>query len=174
MPSQQTKKKWISWLPYIALPIILYFGNVELQTYLGKKALSQVDLAHLSFKEALIKAKAENKQVLIDMSAIWCPACRKLDTQVLAEDSVKIAIEKNYVFARIEYESDAGKSFMARYQVSGFPTLLILDDQGNKIRKLPLTFSPEQFISLIQWMWRRKGSSVKTILDRVKNDRFYR
>ncbi len=150
MPSQQTKKKWVSWLPYIALPLILYFGNVELQTYLGKKALSQVDLPHLNFEEALIKAKAEDKQVLIDISAIWCPACRKLDTLVLAEESVQNAINKEFVFARIEYESDAGKSFMEKYQVNGFPTLLILDHQGKKIRKLPLTFSPEQFISLIQ------------------------
>lgn len=149
VPSPKINKKWVSWLPYIALPLILYFGNVELQTYLGKKALSQVDLAHLSFEEALIKAKAEDKQVLIDMSAIWCPACRKLDTQVLSIDAVKKAIEKDYIFARIEYESDAGKSFMAKYHVNGFPTLLILDDQGNKIRKLPLTFSPEQFISSI-------------------------
>ncbi len=151
---ENTKKKpkrpkWISWLPYVLLPALVYFGNVELQSYLGRKALNEADLNIITFDEALKVASRENKLVLADMSAIWCPTCRRLDQNVLAKDEVKKAIADKYIFSRIEYESDKGKAFMRKYQVSGFPTLLVLDSEGNKIRKLPLTFSPEEFVSYL-------------------------
>lgn len=142
-------KQLKSWLPYILIPLVVYFGNVELQTYLGKKALEDLNIPKLSLEEALTQAKRENKLVLADMSAIWCPSCRKLDQEVLSNTKVQTAIEQHFVFSRIEYESEAGKAFMAKYDVSAFPTLLILDANGQKVRKLPLTFSPEQFIAYL-------------------------
>jgi thioredoxin-related protein len=53
------------------------------------------------------------------------------------------------VFARIEYESEEGEAFMEKYQVRGFPTVLILDAEGNKLMQLPLTFSPTAFVDMI-------------------------
>ncbi len=148
--SPNLKKKLLSWLPYIAIPLVVYFGNVEIQSYLGNKALEEVSLPKLSLEEAMSQAKAEDKLVLADMSAIWCPACRKLDRQVLSKEAVQEAVNERYVFSRIEYESDAGKAFMEKYGVSAFPTLLVLDADGNKLSKLPLTFSPEQFIGILK------------------------
>ena len=138
-----------SWLPFIVFGLALYFGNVELQSYLGRQALAETGLTHLSLEQAFAKAQREEKLVLADMSAIWCPTCRKLDQQVFSNDQVKQAINEKYVFARIEYESDAGKAFMKKYNVSGFPTLLILNANGEKLVHLPLTFDPESFLNLI-------------------------
>ncbi len=138
-----------SWLPFVAIIAVVYFGNVEIQSYLGRQALDETGLELLSLDQALSKAKRENKLVLADLSAIWCPSCRKLDQDVLANDQVQKAIDQNYVFARIEYESKEGEAFMKKYQVSGFPTLVVIDQNGNKVKKLPLTFSPEQFVSLL-------------------------
>ncbi len=148
--SPSIKKKILSWLPYIALPLMVYFGNVEIQSYLGSKALEEVALPKLGLEEAMAQAKHEDKLVLADMSAIWCPSCRKLDKEVLAKQTVQEAINKRYVFSRIEYESDEGAAFMQKYDVSGFPTLLVLDADGNQLKKLPLTFSPETFIGYLQ------------------------
>lgn len=151
--TQPTRKKFkqtmLSWLPYIAIPLVVYFGNVEVQSYLGKKALEEIELPKLSLEEALSEAAIQDKLVIADLSAIWCPSCRKLDQNVLAKPEVKAAIERDFVFSRIEYESDEGKAFAEKYNVSGFPTLLVLDPQGNKLRKLPLTFSPQEFINLL-------------------------
>ena len=151
--SQTEQNRWLafakSWLPYIAIVALVYFGNVELQSYLGKQALDNMGLELLSLEEAIDKAKRENKLVLADLSAIWCPSCRKLDNEVLANDKVKNAISKKYVFARIEYESKEGSAFKEKYQVSGFPTIVVIDQQGEKVRRLPLTFNPEQFVSLL-------------------------
>ena len=138
-----------SWLPFLVIGLAVYFGNVELQSYLGRQALNNTGLNILSLDEALDKARQENKLVLADMSAIWCPSCRKLDSDVLSNDKVKQSINEKYVFARVEYESAEGEAFMEKYNVSGFPTLLILDQDGNKLKKLPLTFNPNQFVTLL-------------------------
>ena len=137
---------WRSWLSFGIIATTLYFGNVELQTYLGKQALEQVKFPALTLKQAFDKASRENKLVLADMSAIWCPSCRKLDAEVLSHPKVNQAINRDYVFVRIEYESAAGKAFQKRYNVHAFPTLLVLNPKGEKLRNLGLTFNKEEFL----------------------------
>ena len=141
------RASWVSWASFLGVFAVVYFANVEVRSYLGRKALANTGLESISLNEALQKAQAENKLVLADMSAIWCPTCRKLDKEVLSNNGVKLAIDEKYVFSRIEYESAEGEAFMEKYGVRGFPTLLILDAAGNKIRQLALTFDPDQFVS---------------------------
>lgn len=144
------KKTWqqhlLSWLPVVLIPLGVYFANVELQSYLGRKALEEVKLESLTLEQAKTRAAKEGKSILADMSAIWCPSCRKLDRDVLARTDVQSAIEQKYVFSRIEYESPEGKAFAERYNITGFPTLLVLDAKGSSLRRLPLSYSPEEFI----------------------------
>jgi len=148
--SKSSASRWLSWLGFLAIPLALYFANVEMQSYLGRQALEDTGLEALSLDHALAKANTEGKLVLADMSAIWCPTCRKLDKEIFANESVKQALSEQFIFARVEYESDEGKAFMDKYQVQGFPTLLILDGKGDKLSQLPLTFSPDIFIGLLQ------------------------
>lgn len=140
---------WKSWAGIILLLAVAYFANVEVQSYLGRKALDATGMEVYPLDQALAKAAAENKLVLANMSAIWCPSCRKLDQSVFSDPAVHQAISRSYVFTRIEYESPDGKAFMEKYQVRGFPTLLVLDGNGKKLRQLPLTFDSRGFIALL-------------------------
>lgn len=144
------KASWYSWIVFGLILAAAYFGNVELQTYLGRQALAEVKLDTQPLNQALAMAKTQDKLVLADMSAIWCGTCRKLDQEVFADDQVKTAIERDYVFSRIEYESPEGKAFAERYQVRGLPTVLVLDARGEIVQHLPLTFDPQSFINLIE------------------------
>lgn len=143
-------KKLFQKYSFLLIIAVVYLGYTEFQSALGRQALKNTGLSMLSLDEAIIKAKLENKLILVDMSAIWCPSCRKLDNNVLANSKVREAIEQSYIFARIEYESDEGEFFMNKYNVSGFPTLLVLNEDGEKIRKLGLTFNPDAFIEMIK------------------------
>jgi thiol:disulfide interchange protein len=128
---------------------VAYFGNVEVQSYLGRKAVANTGFTPISLELALVAAKAEDKLILADMSAIWCSSCRRLDAEVFGDSVVQQAIREKYIFSRIEYESDEGEAFMEKYNVTGFPTLLVLDAEGNLVRQLPLTFDPQEFASMI-------------------------
>jgi thiol:disulfide interchange protein len=84
------------------------------------------------------------------MSAIWCPACRKLDKQVFSDEHVKTLLNQYFVYARIEFDSPQGQSFMQSYQVTGFPTLLVLNTDGEKLVQLPINYEPLPFLATLK------------------------
>lgn len=138
--------KLYSWLFVGGVAVALYFLNVEVQSYLGRQAIEKTGLANLSFEEASLRSRSEGKLILADVSAIWCSSCRQLDRQVFANPEVKRVIEKRFIFARIEYESEEGERFVERYDVGGFPTLFLIRPDGTVAKKLQVTFSPEEFL----------------------------
>ncbi len=141
----EKKSPWIKYAVFAAIVIAAYFINVEVQTRLGQSVLEEMTLERHSLPEALAQAKAENKLVLADMSAIWCPTCRSLDKHLFSNPEVQAKINERYVFARIEYESEEGEAFMKKYDVHSFPTLLVLSPSGERIKELPITTFPEEF-----------------------------
>lgn len=135
-------RKGLRWLAYALVPLALYFGNVEVQTWRGEQALAATELPFASLEQALAQARSSGKPVLADFSAIWCPACRRLHAEVFTDPAVKAAILAGYELSRIDYEAPEAPAFMARYGVTGFPTLLVLDQDGHMLRKLPSGFDP--------------------------------
>jgi len=136
-------------LTLIILLLAAWYIFFEVQTYLGKQALEATGLKSTELTVALVQAKKENKFILAEMSAIWCSTCRKLDQKVFSDEKVKQVIAKNYIFTRMEYETKEGKAFMKKHAIRGFATLLILDDEANKVLQLPLTFDAELFIDYL-------------------------
>lgn len=147
--NQKSKSTLRSLAIIVVVALGAYFLNVEYQSHLGRKAIDATGLKMLSFDDALAESRKTGKPVLAELSAIWCPSCRRLDSEVLAHETVKAKIESDYLFARIEFESDEGAAFMERYQVSGFPNLLLIDGDGNKLKHLPRTFSPKEFLAAL-------------------------
>lgn len=135
-----------SWVVFGVIALGAYFINVEVQSYLGRQALENTGLVSISLDEALSRANAENKPVLVDVSAIWCPTCRKLDNDVFADPDVRKYINENLVFTRLEYESDEGQAFLEKHHAGGFPTLWLLDGDGQVIKRLRVVFDPEEFV----------------------------
>ena len=122
-----------------------YFLNLEYQSHLEQKAIETTGLEVLAFQHTLLESSKTGKPVLADLSAIWCPSSRRLDTEVLTNEMVKSKTESDYVFARIKYESDEGAEFMEKYQFSGFSSFLRLDGQVNKLKNL----LPEEFLAAL-------------------------
>jgi len=141
--------KLFSILLLIAIPVSVYFINVEVQSYWGRQAFENTGLQSHSLTDSIKRAKAENKKILVDVSAIWCGTCRKLDNEVFAKEEVKKVINEKYVFTRLEYESPEGEAFMQEHDVRSFPTLWMLDADGETIKRLNVTFEPKEFIAQI-------------------------
>ncbi len=134
-------RSWWRYLLYGLLPVALYVAHVELQTWRGERALAAATLDFQPLPVALARARSSGKPVLADVSAIWCPACRRLH-EVFADPAVNALIRSGYELSRIDYESPEAPAFMARYQVSGFPSLLLLDGEGRLLRRLTVHFDP--------------------------------
>ncbi|GAA6183019.1 thioredoxin family protein [Aliiglaciecola sp. NS0011-25] len=149
MSSENTSKsnnKLVNIVLFIIVATFIYLAYQWYQSHLGQQAKDKIQIQMLDFDVALAKAQAHNKLVLADMSAIWCPTCRKLDSTIFTNDRVKDVIDENFVFARVDYDTEQGQQFAERYRVTGYPVLLILDSTGEKLTRLPLTFDSMEFI----------------------------
>jgi thioredoxin-related protein len=132
-------------LTWVAIAALVYFGNVRLQTWLGHRALAGTGLEIHTLEEGLSLASETDRLVLADVSAIWCSSCRTFDKEVLGDDAVRQLIESEFVFVRLEYESDEGKAFREAYEVKGFPRLVVLDAEGTLVSRLPTVYDPVIF-----------------------------
>ncbi|MFT6268372.1 MAG: thiol:disulfide interchange protein [Alphaproteobacteria bacterium] len=129
----------------VAVVAIVYFGNKGVQTYLGKQAVGDLSFIVHNLDEAKEIAKNEGKLVLADYSAIWCPSCRKLDTQVFANSDIAEQINSDFVYARLDYDTDEGAAFAKKHELVGFPRVLVLNTVGDKLAEMPLTFDPIEY-----------------------------
>ena len=90
--------------------------------------------------EAKQVAQAEGKSIFVDFTGSdWCVWCIRLDREVLATEEFAAAADK-WVFVKLDFPNDRSnqpaeerarnEELSKEYSVSGFPTVLLLDDQG--------------------------------------------
>ena len=133
-------------LLFVAIPLGAYFINIEVQSYLGRRAFENTGLKNHTLSESMSKAKAEDKLIIVDVSAEWCGACRKLDNEVFANKKVREVVNQKFAFSRLEYNSEEGEEFARKHNVQGTPSLWLVDKDGRALRKLRVTFEPSEFL----------------------------
>lgn len=93
------------------------------------------------FEAAKQKAAAENKDLLVDFTGSdWCGWCIKLVDEVFKHDAFKQGAADNFVLVELDFPQDKSKldeatqkqneMLQKKYSIQGFPTILLLDDQG--------------------------------------------
>ena len=87
----------------------------------------------ITLEEALKKAKAEGKYVLIDFHTTTCVPCKKMEKEVFPTPECGEYINTHFVPIMIDGEDDGVGTEMAKeYQVFIFPTYIILSPDGFK------------------------------------------
>lgn len=97
------------------------------------------------FKAAQSKAKEEKKYLLVDFTGSdWCGWCIKLRNEVFDKDPFKAEASKQFVLVELDYphekeQSDdlkkQNKELADKYNVEGFPTVLMMDSEGQVIAR---------------------------------------
>lgn len=98
-----------------------------------------------NFDEALKKAKAGNKPILIDFWAEWCGWCHRLDKTTYV-DPVVVARSEDFVAVKINTEAGKTEELVAlRYDVQNLPTIAFLSPGGHLVLRLNGFQGPGQF-----------------------------
>lgn len=86
-----------------------------------------------SFNEALVKAKKEQKMVLVMLSQRGCDACWYMKNVVFDDDEFVESISKDFVWVYIDTNDDRIPEGLRYF---GTPTFHFLDSDGKKVHKL--------------------------------------
>jgi len=92
------------------------------------------------------QAKEENKLVLLDFTGSdWCGWCIKLNKEVFSTKEFKEYADKNLVLVEVDFprkkaqseeQKQANRALQKKYGIRGYPTIIVLDGDGNKVGKL--------------------------------------
>ena len=101
------------------------------------------------YAKAISQAKAENKQVLMDFTGSdWCGWCIKLDREVFEQKEFKEFADKNLVLLKLDFprtkpqsaeEKAQNEKLSNQFKIQGFPTIVVLNPDGNKAGELGYT-----------------------------------
>jgi thiol:disulfide interchange protein DsbD len=85
-------------------------------------------------REALARAKAEGRPVILDFWADWCVACKELDRTAWADPRVREEAAR-FVAVKVDGTEDTPEfqALTAKYQVVGMPTVLFIDSRGREV-----------------------------------------
>ncbi len=97
--------------------------------------------------QAMQEAKATNKSIFVDFYADWCAYCKEMDEVTYTDPQVKSKLNQNYVLLKVDV--DENPSISSKYQAYSLPTMIILDANGNEVKKIIGFQSPEQMLSKI-------------------------
>jgi thioredoxin-related protein len=98
-----------------------------------------------SVPDALSQAKKEHKLVLLDFTGSdWCGWCKKLDAETFTKAEFSDYAAKHLVLVTLDFPAqkpqaaelkEANKALQEKYSVDGYPTLILLDQDGKVLFK---------------------------------------
>ncbi|MDQ7006515.1 MAG: thioredoxin family protein [Acidobacteriota bacterium] len=111
-------------------------------------------------QQAMEKARAEGRLVLVDCWATWCKYCRVMDQDVWSQEGVTRVVERNTVPLRREVDArrGLGLDLSERYGVRELPAVLIIDPKdGSLLVDLVGYSSPERLIEGIDQAYEKSA-----------------
>ncbi len=123
-------------------PLGAHFMAVNLRETEGS---SSIQWRHWS-QEAFEVAQAQDRPVLLSISAVWCYWCHVMEETTFSDEEVARFVNDNFVAVLVD--NDHRPDVNARYNVGGWPTTAFLTPHGGSIAGA--TFLPaDQFLSML-------------------------
>lgn len=81
---------------------------------------------------ALDVAKQKQQRVLVDFVTTWCGPCKSMDKYVYTAEPLAVATKE---VVCVQLDGDEEKEIVKKYQVEAYPTLLVLDAEGEVLQR---------------------------------------
>jgi thiol:disulfide interchange protein len=104
-----------------------------------------------NFDQALAKAKAGKKLVMVDIYTDWCGWCKKLDRDVYTNAHVEEKLAKEFVSVKLNPEKGAGNAQLARqFGTRGYPHIVFTDADGKKVAEIRGYIAADVFLKQLE------------------------
>jgi len=113
----------------------------------SEKMIVEHSVKRYGYDEALVKAKKENKIVLVEGYITSCRGCIKMDREVFVEDEVKQALNKDFVLVK---QNVLAKKLPLGLESVGTPAFYFITNDGKHlIDGLQGTGDIEEFLDML-------------------------
>lgn len=92
--------------------------------------------AHKQITDAVAQARKEDKRVLLQFGANWCPWCHKLHHVFKTEKDISAELANGYIFVLVDVNKGHNQDIDDQYHHPtqfGIPALVVLDDSGRQV-----------------------------------------
>ncbi len=117
-------------------------------------------------EKALKSAKENGKAVIIDFYAEWCGPCKMMDNTTLKDE---IVIKELNSFTLIKVDGDKFKEYVNKFQVSGFPTFIMLNTHGETVNSFSGYKNSTDFLKWLN-QYKEQAQSGKSLAKLNEND----
>jgi hypothetical protein len=97
---------------------------------------------------AFAEARAANMPVFLYWGAIWCPPCNQVKATIFnRQDFVDRA--RFFVPVYLDGDTKSAQKLGARFNVSGYPTMILFTSDGREITRLPGEVDADQYMRVL-------------------------
>ena len=100
----------------------------------------------LFFREALAKARREQKPIVLDFTASWCGPCQRMLRETFPDAKVARLLEQ---FVLVKIDTDEHRALANKYGAVGLPDVRLLSSEGEKIRQFRSFQGPDVFAAAL-------------------------
>lgn len=104
------------------------------------------------YAEGVIPEQIDASGVIIDFYADWCIPCKELDAYTFSDPKV-IEESKNFYTFKADMTkslSDEVEALRNKYNILGVPTVLILDNKGNEVKRITGFVKADEFYEIVK------------------------
>lgn len=99
-------------------------------------------------KDVFVKAKEQNKPVILDLGATWCHWCHVMDDSTYNNKAVVDYLSRNYICAKAN--QDKRPDLHSKYKEYGWPATIIFDANTRELEKIAGYVNPRDFSKILE------------------------
>ncbi len=104
---------------------------------------------HISYQEALDKAKTENKLVFMDCYTSWCGPCQHMLKNVFTREDVGEFLNSRFINVKFDMEKGEGIGLRKKFAIRAYPTFLLIRPDGEIQHRLVGAAKAEDFMERV-------------------------
>jgi len=95
-----------------------------------------ISFESVNLEKAKKQAKKEGKLIFIDCYTSWCGPCKRMAATTFKDEEVGKLFNQSFINLKIDIEKDEdGASVARRYGIRAYPTLLMINSDGELIKQ---------------------------------------
>jgi thioredoxin 1 len=108
-----------------------------------------IKFSSLSLENAKKESISSGKLIFIDAHTSWCGPCKRMAATSFVDERVGKVYNEKFINLKIDCEKDPdGPEISRLYKISMYPTLLVIDGNGKKIKEIIGFQTSDQLIAI--------------------------